>query len=55
MPFSSNRTYGIKVRRSNGNWETHWYGVDRDKRDRQHVKYSKKGNVLAVQDVQMKN
>jgi len=54
MPFSSNRTYGIKVRRSNGNWETHWYGVDRDKRDREHNRYAKMDSVLVVKDITMK-
>jgi hypothetical protein len=55
MSVFGRKHYGIKVRYSNGNWETYWYGMDRDKRDRQHVKYSKKGNVLAVLNVEMKN
>jgi hypothetical protein len=55
MSVLGRKNYGIKVRYSNGNWETHWYGMDRDKRDQQHNKYSKKDNVLAVRNVEMKN
>lgn len=52
--FSSNRIYGIKVRYTNGNWETYWYGMDRDKRDREHNRYAKKDNVLIVKNVHMR-
>lgn len=54
MSVLGRKHYGIKVRYSNGTWETYWYGMNRDKRDREHNRYSRKDNVLAVRNVEMK-
>lgn len=54
MAIFGNRIYGLKVRYSNGNWETYWYGMDRDKRDRKHNEYLRNPKVLAVRNVERK-
>lgn len=45
--------YGVRVTRVG--WprvKEHWYGSDRDKRDRKHNEYVGEPDVLVVQDIQ---
>jgi hypothetical protein len=51
MKVFGRKHYGIKVRYSNGNWETYWYGMDRSKRDREHNRYSRMAKVTVVQNL----
>lgn len=43
--------YGIVVHYKDGTQTTHWY-KDEVKRDKEHGKHSRRGNVLAVQNIE---
>lgn len=51
MNVFARKAFGIAVTYTNGKTEKFWYGMDRDKRDREHNRYSKMSRVTVVQDL----